>query len=271
MPGGGQRTAQEMIDLICSAPVFSVESTRVFVAEAGLNFPELYGDPEALVRSLGLTPGHSKSAGKLLATEAVKGNQHFKPIIVQAVTAFLRRPLSPEHPGWFLWRWGRRYQQRSDAQHARIAVARKITRSVFFMCRNWQPYDNSQHTRVQADHTLHTARRLANTAQELSTSDFLDLETTSHLKQASLAINQTLDIQVSRYKLRPFDRDFAVDTLDLSTRVVNILLKNDILSLSQLVLRLVSGTLFSLHGLGQKAVQEIEQSLIAQKIIDLQD
>jgi hypothetical protein len=271
LPGGGQRTAQEMIDLIRTAPVFSEESARMFVAEAGLNFPEIYGNPDALVRNLGLTPGNSKSAGKVLGKEVVKGNQHYKPVIVQAATAFLRRQLDDGQPGWLLWLWARRYQQRSDAQHARIAVARKITRSIFFMCRKWEPYDDSQHRLVREDHALQTAKRLTNTAKQLSASDILGLEAAAQLKQASQAINQALGLQVSRYKLCPFDRDFPVHTLGLSTRVLNVLLKNDIVSVSQLVLRLVSGTLLSLKGLGQKAAQEIEHALLSKKIVELQD
>jgi transposase len=271
LPGGGQRTAQKMIDLICTAPVFSEESARMLVAEAGLNFPEIYGHPDALALALGLTPGNSKSAGKILGKEVVRGNQHYKPVIVQAATAFLRRQLTPGKTGWFLWLWARRYQQRSDAQHARIAVARKITRSVYFMCRQWQPYDDSQHRLVSKDHALQTANRLANTAKELSASDFVGLEATTKLKQAAQAINQALGLQVSRYKLRPFDRDFSVDTLGLSTRVVNVLLKNDIVSLSQLVLRLVSGTLMSVNGLGHKAAQEIEVTLVSKKFVEVQD
>jgi transposase len=271
LPGGDQRTAQEMIDLIRTAPVFSEESARMLVAEAGLNFPEVYGNPDALVRNLGLTPGNSKSAGKVVAKEVVKGNQHFKPVIVQAATAFLRRRLDDDQPGWLLWLWARRYQQRSDAQHARIAVARKITRSVFFMCRNWEPYDDSQHRLIREDHALLTAQRLANTAKELSASHILGLEAAAQLKQASKAINQALGLQFNRYKLCPFDRDFSVDTLGLSTRVTNVLLKNDIVTVSQLVLRLVSGTLLSLKGLGQKAAQEIEDALVFKKLVELQD
>ena len=247
LPGGGQRTAQEMIDLICTAPVFSEESARMLVAEAGLNFPEIYGNPDAFTRNFGLTPGNSKSAGKVVGNDTVHGNQYFKPVIVQAATAFLRRHLEQEDNGWFLWLWARRYQQRTDAQHARIAVARKITRSVYFMCRHWQPYDDSQHRHLREDYALQTANRLANTAQELSAAspDIIGLDATSKLKQASFAINQALGLQVSRYKLCPFDHDCPVETLGLSTRVVNLLLKNNIVSVSQLVLRLVSGTLIS--------------------------
>lgn len=271
LPGGGQRTAQDMIDLLRTAPVFSEESARMLVAEAGLNFPELYGDPDAFVRMLGLTPGNSKSAGKLLGKDVVKGNQHYKPVIVQATTAFLRRHLEQSQTGWLLWLWGRRYQQRSDAQHARIAVARKVTKSAFFMCRHWLPYDDTQHKLVHQDYALQTARRLANTAKELSASNLITSETASQLKQASHAINHTLGLHVSRYKLCPFESDFPIDTLDLSTRVVNLLLKNDIVSLSQLVLRLVSGTLLSLKGLGPKSAQEIETVLLSKKIVLLQD
>ena len=66
LPGGGQRTAQDMIDLICTAPIFSEESARMLVAEAGLNFPEIYGSADAFTRNFGLTPGTSKSAGKVI-------------------------------------------------------------------------------------------------------------------------------------------------------------------------------------------------------------
>ncbi len=252
-PAGGQRTAQEMIDLIRTAPVFSEESARMLVAEAGLNFPEIYGNAEAFIRNFGLTPGHSKSAGKVVSIDQVKGNHYFKPVIVQATTAFLRRQLKQDDNRWFLWFWGRRYQHRTDAQHARIAVARKITRSIFFMCRLWQPYDDTQHRRLREDFTRQTAKRLANTAQALAAADILGLEATAELKQASFAINQALGIQINRYKLCPFDHDFPIHTLDLSTRVVNLLVKNDILSVSQLVLRLVSGTLLSVKGLGLKS------------------
>lgn len=271
LPGGGQRTAQDMISLIRSAPVFSEESARTLVAEVGLNFPEIYGSADALVRMLGLTPGNRKSAGKVVGTDAVPGNQHYKPIIVQAVATFLRRQTKEGDPGWLLWLWGRRYQQRSDAQHARIAVARKITRSVYFMCRKWEAYDDSQHRLVQEDHAHQTAKRLANTAQALAAADIFGLETAAQLKKANQAINRALGIQVSQYKLCPFNHDFSVRTLDLSTRVVNILLKNDILSVSQLVLRLVSGTLHSIHGLGPKSSQEIEDTLVAKTIVELLD
>ncbi len=272
LPGGGQRTAQEMIDLICTAPVFSQESARMLVAEAGLNFPEIYGNADAFTRNFGLTPGHSKSAGKVVGNDVVHGNLYFKPVIVQAATAFLRRQLQPNDNGWFLWLWGRRYQQRTDAQHARIAVARKITRSVYFMCRYWQPYDDSQHRCLREDYALQTANRLAHTAKELSAAspDIIGLEATSKLKQASFAINQALGLQVNRYKLCPFDHDFPVDTLGLSTRVINLLLKNNILCVSQLVLRLVSGTLISVDRLGLKSVQEIETALISKKLVELQ-
>jgi len=272
LPGGGQRTAQKMIDLIRTAPVFSEESARMLVAEAGLNFPEIYGSADAFSRNFGLTPGNSKSAGKVVGNDMVQGNQYFKPVIVQAATAFLRRQLEPTDNGWFLWLWGRRYQQRTDAQHARIAVARKITRSVYFMCRHWQPYDDSQHRHLREDYALQTANRLANTARELSAAspDIIGLDATTKLKQASFAINQALGLQVSRYKLCPFDHDFPVDTLDLSTRVVNLLLKNDILSVSQLVLRLVSGTLMSVNRLGLKSAQEIEAVLISKKLVEVQ-
>ncbi len=270
LPGGGQRTAQEMIDLIRTAPVFSEESARMLVAEAGLNFPEIYGDPDAFVRNFGLTPGNSKSAGKVVGNDVVQGNQYFKPIIVQAATVFLRRQLDQDDNGWFLWLWARRYQQRADAQHARIALARKITRSVYFMCRLWQPYDDSQHRRLRQDYALQTAQRLANTAKELSASDIVGLDAASKLKQASFAINQALGLQVSRYKLCPFDHDFPIDTLDLSTRVLNLLLKNDIVTVSQLVLRLVSGTLMSVKGLGIKSTQEIEVGLVSLNLVELQ-
>jgi len=270
LPGGGQRTAQEMIDLIRTAPVFSEESARMLVAEAGLNFPEIYGDPDAFVRNFGLTPGNSKSAGKVVGNDVVQGNQYFKPIIVQAATVFLRRQLDQDDNGWFLWLWARRYQQRADAQHARIALARKITRSVYFMCRLWQPYDDSQHRRLRQDYALQTAQRLANTAKELSASDIVGLDAASKLKQASFAINQALGLQVSRYKLCPFDYDFPVDTLDLSARVLNLLLKNDIVTVSQLVLRLVSGTLMSVKGLGVKSTQEIEVGLVSLNLVELQ-
>jgi len=261
-----------MIDLIRTAPVFSEESARMLVAEAGLNFPEIYGSPEAFTRNFGLTPGTSKSAGKVVGNDVVHGNQYFKPVIVQAATAFLRRQLEPHDNGWFLWLWARRYQQRTDAQHARIAVARKITRSVYFMCRHWQPYDDSQHRHLREDYALQTAHRLANTAKELAAAspDIIGLDATTKLKQASFAINQALGLQVSRYKLCPFDHDFPIETLDLSTRVVNLLLKNDIVSVSQLVLRLVSGTLISVKGMGLKSAQEIERLLISEKLIELQ-
>jgi transposase len=270
LPGGGQRTAQQMIDLLRTAPVFSVESARMLVAEAGLNFPEIYGSADAFVRNFGLTPGHSKSAGKVVGKDVSQGNQHYKPLIVQAATTFLRRQLGQDDNGWFLWLWGRRYQGRSDAQHARIALARKITRSVYFMCRLWQPYDDSQHRQFREDYALQTAQRLANTAQELAAVNLLGLQAASKLQQANLAINQALGLQVSRYQLSPFDRDFHIDTLGLSTRVVNLLLKNDIISLSQLVLRLVSGTLLSVKGIGEKAVLEIETLLIAKEFVALQ-
>lgn len=272
LPGGGQRTAQEMIDLICTAPVFSQESARMLVAEAGLNFPEIYGNADAFTRNFGLTPGNSKSAGKVVGNDMVQGNQYFKPVIVQAATAFLRRQLEPTDNGWFLWLWGRRYQQRTDAQHARVAIARKITRSVYFMCRHWQPYHDTQHRRLREDYALQTANRLANTAKELSAAspDIIGLDATSKLKQASFAINQALGLQVSRYKLCPFDHDFPVDTLPLSTRVVNLLLKNNIVCVSQLVLRLVSGTLMSINRLGLKSTQEIEAALISNNLIELQ-
>ncbi len=272
LPGGGQRTAQEMIDLIRTAPVFAEESARMLVAEAGLNFSEIYGSADAFTRNFGLTPGNSKSAGKVVGNDTVHGNQYFKPVIVQAATAFLRRHLEQEDNGWFLWLWARRYQQRTDAQHARIAVARKITRSVYFMCRRWQPYDDSQHQCLREDYALQTANRLANTAKELSAAspDIIGLDATSKLKQASFAINQALGLQVSRYKLCPFDHDCPVDTLGLSTRVVNLLLKNNIVSVSQLVLRLVSGTLISVKGLGLISAQEIERLLISKKLIELQ-
>ncbi|MCP4361718.1 MAG: transposase [Chloroflexi bacterium] len=123
LPGGGHRSAQEMIDLIRTAPVFSEESARMLVAEAGLNFPEIYGNADAFVRNFGLTPGHSKSAGKVVGNDTAQGNQYFKPVIVQAATAFLRRQLAQEDNGWFLWLWARRYQLRTDAQHARVALA----------------------------------------------------------------------------------------------------------------------------------------------------
>ena len=272
LPGGGHRTAQEMIDLLCTAPVFSEESARMLVAEACLNFPEIYGNAEAFTRNFGLTPGNSKSAGKVIGNDVVQGNQHFKPVIVQAATAFLRRQFEPTDNGWFLWLWGRRYQQRTDAQHARIAVARKITRSVYFMCRYWQPYDDTQHRTLREDYALQTANRLANTAKELSVAspDIIGLDASSKLKQASFAINQALGLQVTRYKLCPFDHDFPVDTLGLSSRVVNLLLKNDIVSVSQLVLRLVSGTLMSINRLGLKSAQEIEAVLISKNLIEIQ-
>jgi hypothetical protein len=259
-----------MIDLMRTAPVFSEESARMLVAEAGLNFPELYGSADAFVRNFGLTPGHSKSAGKVVGKDVSKGNQHYKPLIVQAATTFLRRQLAQDDNGWFLWLWGRRYQLRSDAQHARIALARKITRSVYFMCRQWQPYDDSQHRQLREDYALQTAKRLANTAQELAAVDLLGLDAASKLQQANLAINQALGLQVSRYQLSPFDRDFPIDTLGLSTRVLNLLLKNDIISLSQLVLRLVSGTLLSVKGIGEKAALEIETLLIVKEFVTLQ-
>ncbi len=270
LPGGGQRKARDMIDLLCTAPVFSEESARMLVAEAGLNFPDIYGSADAFVRMLGLTPGHRKSAGKVIGKDVVKGNKHYKPIIVQASTAFLRRRLEPDQTGWFLWLWGRRYQQRSDAQHARIALARKITRSAYFMCRLWQPYDDSQHRHIHQDHALKTAKRLANTAQELSAADIVSLEASAQLKQATKAINLSLGIHVSRYKLCPFDQDFPVSTLDLSPRAINLLLKNDIVNVSQLALRLVSGTLMSLYGLGQKTALEIEAALISKNIVAIQ-
>ncbi len=169
-----------------------------------------------------------------------------------------------------MWLWGRRYQQRTDAQHARIAIARKVTRSVFFMCRLWQPYDDAQHRCLREDYALQTANRLANTAKELSTADLVGLDAASKLKQASFAINQALGLQVSRYKLCPFDQDFPVDTLDLSTRVINLLVKNNIVTGSQLVLRLASGTLLSIKGLGLKSAQEIELLLISQNFVELQ-
>ena len=109
-------------------------------------------------------------------------------------------------------------------------------------------------------------------AQELSAAspDIIGLEASSKLKQASFAINQALGLQVTRYKLCPFDHDFPVDTLGLSSRVVNLLLKNDIVSVSQLVLRLVSGTLMSINRLGLKSAQEIEAVLISKNLIEIQ-
>ena len=270
LPGGQRRNAQDMIDLLCSAPIFSVASARSLVAEAGLNFPEIYGSPDALLRNLGLTPGNCKSAGKLVGKDVVKGNQHYKPVIVQAVTSFLKRTIHKDQNGWHLWMWGRRYQQRSGPQHARIAVARKITRSAYFMCRLWKPYDDSQHKLRQQEHALQTAKRLANTAQLLSDTDIIGLEAASQLKQANNAINNSLGIQVSRYKLCPFEQDYHIDTLDLSTRTRNILLKNNILNVSQLALRLVSGTLTSLKGLGYITTQNIETALISNNVVDIQ-
>lgn len=263
LPGGTLRTAREAIQLALTAPVVTEEAARVLIAEAGLNFPEIYGTAEAFCKQLGLTAGNQKSAGKVVGRGVTPGNKHFKPIIVQAVTSFLRRQLPEDGKGRYLWSWGRSYQARSDAQHARIAVAHKLTASLFFMFRAWQPYDDSQHILSSEAHTVKTARRLANISRELTTKDgFVNREAAAELRQAAKVINTTLGIHTSAYRLKQIATDAPVNTLALPTRALKALHRNDITTLSQLVLQLIAGNLLGLSGIGDKIAQAIETALI---------
>jgi transposase len=269
-PGGESRTAREAIDLALTAPILTEESARVLIAEMGIDFAEVYGKDDAFCRALGLTAGNSKSAGKVVGKGVTQGNQHFKPMIVQATATFLRRRLGESAKGRYLWTWGRSYQSRSDAQHARIAVARRVCSSLFHMFRQWQPYDDSQHILSQEAHTVKTAKRLANISRELTTKDgFVNKEAAAELRLAARVINQMLGLHASSYRLKSVASDAPLNTLALNGRAINALQKNQIHTISQLVLQLLAGNLLNLPGIGAKLAVEIEQALLEAGYVEL--
>lgn len=270
LPSGVVRTAREAIYLGLTAPVVTEESLRVLVAEVGLDFAEVYGKDDAFCRTLGLTAGNSKSAGKVVGKGVTQGNQHFKPMIVQAVTGFLARPVKADR-GKYLWTWGRSYQARSDAQHARVAVARRVCASLFHMFRKWEPYDDSQHIISHEAHTVRTAKRLAHISQELTIKDggFVNKEAAAELRQVAKTINAMLGLHASSYRLKNVATDAPLNTLAVTGRAVTVLHKNGLQTVSQVVLQLLAGNLLNLPGVGPKLVEEIEKALVEAGYVEL--
>lgn len=257
-------TAQEMIDLLCTAPIFTEESAKALIAEAGIDFQYRYHSADALQKALGLSPEVRKSGGKLIGMGVSMGNKHFKPLIVQGATSFLRRRSSSIDCGKHLHDWGREYQARSDAQHARVAVARRVTRSAYFMAKRWEPYDDSRHRAVQSQSVRKTTKRVRDQVDVLKrqAAGNVDAQARGELHTAARELGEVLGVQMPLYKVPSFEGGVSITDLDLPSRARQALKAANIDHISTLVLMVMTGTLHQVRGIGEAYYEKIVVQLL---------
>lgn len=255
---GEIRYAKDIIQLICTAPIFSTESARSLIAEVGLNFDYVFPSASKLATYLGLVPRTAKSGGKVVSMETLPGNSHFKTYIVQGAASFLRR--KTVDTGQNLLDWGKEYQRTTDPQHARVALARMTTESVWHMVHKGEPYDSSQHKLISQRHSVgRNVNRLQDATNELNRiirPEILDKSKLAQLTQTAHQLNQLVGIHVSNYTIIKFDK-IALQNTDLPTRARNVLIKAGITDTNDLFVRLISGSLISIPGIAEKSFAQI--------------
>lgn len=273
LPDTGElRTANDTISLLQTVPVFSEKSAQALIAEAGLDFDYTYPTAKKLTRYLGLTPGSKKSGGKVISTESVRGNNWFKPMIVQGATSFLRR--RQVDVGQNLLDWGKEYQRATDAQNARVALARMAVKSAWHVVNKCEAYDDSRHKLVSQTRAVSTnISRLATATEDLERvirPAHLNETGLANLTQAALKIGQLVGIHIPRYEVINFTPTPLAD-LNLKTATINQLAKHHLTTTSDLLLQLISGALPNLDGIGPKRFEEILTVLSTNHFIKILD
>ena len=86
---------------------------------------------------------------------------------------------------------------------------------------------------------------------------------------AGRGINAMWGLHASSYRLKSVASDAPLNTLALNARAINALHKNEIDTISQLVLQLLAGNLLNLPGIGAKLAGEIEQALLEAGYVEL--
>jgi len=269
LPGGEVKECRTTLELIKTAPIFNEESARSLMAEAGLEFAEIYGTAEQLCRNMGLTAGAAKSAGKVVGQSVTQGNQHYKPLIIQAVTTFLQQRQVDK--GQKLLDWGRDYQRSTDAAHARIAVARKITEAAWWMCRRDEPYNDEQYRFVNESRAVwRGVKFLSNTVGDLDRlvkPQALPEQSKAELQAAAQRLNSLAGLELMRYRVLRFDPTPLAEA-GLQKRVVTALNKANLITINDLRLGLLSNSLHQVKGMGEQSMQSTVEFLLERHYIE---
>lgn len=79
-------------DLLITIPGIGAKSAAAILAEIGTNPAEFFSTDAHLASWTGLCPGNHESAGKRKHGKPRKGNQHVKPILVEAAWSAVKTP-----------------------------------------------------------------------------------------------------------------------------------------------------------------------------------
>lgn len=266
---GEVRTATETVELLQTIPIFSTASARSLIAEAGLNIDYTYDTAKKLTRYLGLVPGSKKSGGKVISTESVVGNSHFKPMIVQGAASFLRR--KDTKVGQNLLDWGREYQRSTDAQHARVALARIAVKAAWYVIKNKEVYDDDRYKLVSQTRLVTTnIQRLHTAATDLDRTikpAHLNEKGLSDLTQTAMNLGQMVGLHIPRYTVLKFD-NVPLETLGLKKATLTAFAKVG-LTTSDALLHLISGSLPTLEGIGKTRFEAVITALQTHQYIKL--
>jgi hypothetical protein len=264
---GEVKTAQDAIDLMVTAPIFSQLSSKALIAEAGLNFTEIYKTPEELVKFLGFAPGILISGGKKIGIDVTKGNKHFKEYMVNAAASFFQQ--KNPNVGHALLEWGKQYRRATSQQKAVIAMSRKAIVAVWYMIHKNEPFNESGYNwdkgHIVVRSNISKAINAANNLERYKdiAIDSKDLQT---LTNATQKLNEMVGLKTLDFEVKSFESQPLTET-SLGKRYITALIKHNIFTTNDLLVRVLSGSLIGLKGVGNKSLDTIIEFLEQEKII----
>lgn len=261
-------TANDAKHLLMTLPGVSNRFAETWIAEMGIDM-QRFPDAGHAVSYAGFNPEKRVSADKVTSARTPPGNKQIHNLTIQCAQGLLQHAKA-DNP---LARWGREYRSRNGAtgaghNMAAAAIGKRLIHAAWYMLSNQQPYNDEQYNftsrRSDAD------KKVTRLYTDVSRLDLDATELTPATKAKALAIINNLAHMVgadSQFRIVPNTPDGKIETLNLPTRVQNVLLKAEITKISNLVYLWANQTLTSVPGVGNNAYNNIVNALFEKGFI----
>ena len=259
-------TGEDALELLVTLPGGNIKFALTLISELGIDMAR-FPTPGNLVSYCGLSPEKRVSADRVTsASPALRGNSYVRPMAVQVAQGLMQASKSSP-----LGTWGRAHRARNGnttAAHNRAvaAVAKRLITSVWHILSTAKPYsDDGYDYTANTTNATKATTKLARHANELATTlraTDLDDRGRAILLNSLTSLAALAGITSTTLSIVPGRADASIDTLNLPTRLTNVLHSANISLVSGVCYAWATGTLSSVPGIGERSVQAITVALI---------
>lgn len=244
-----------------SIPGVGPKCAEVILAELGdrEGIKRFHSD-ESVCAYAGVSADRKVSAGKVTSHMRRGGNPWIKMNLVQSAQVVMRQdiPLAK-------WAWAIQHRNREAGfKKAVIAVASRLARFAYYVLKKGEPFDESKvdYKAVQKE----TSKQLSRISKQIDTIDVSVDDFESKSKATEVAFKLAVKLGGASFRYVATDElaknDYLIGEIGIGKRTCRILESAGISRCSSLFVKIVTGTLIDVKGIGEASERECINALL---------